>query len=196
MPQSERFTNKFKGKSKIVHWSVESIDRTGKPDYSKCDFSFSSCEYEHENNTRVPLWSMYVNWFKDQEETYVPERNQAFLVSPKKLLQQKQHSPKKKFCTILTNNDMGIRKDVYPRFISLGIENGLLVESRGRYLTNMPPIPPRERSSRGKKILIDSNPVHLYAVMTAGDAETNKSKAFFSPKFSFENAIRALSGLG
>ena len=41
---------------------------------------------------------------------------------------------------------MGIRKRDYPAFINAGIENGLLVESRGRYLNNMPHIPENEKN--------------------------------------------------
>ena len=87
-----------------------------------------------------------MNWFGDKQESYVPDRNQAFLVSPDMLLQNREYSEKNKFCCILTNNDMGMRKEVYPAFVNLGIENGLLVESRGRYLTNMPPIANDEKN--------------------------------------------------
>jgi len=145
-PDPQSFVHGLKGKSKVIYWLVESIDRTGNPDYSSCDFSFSSCEHDDDRNVRVPLWSMYVNWFGDKKESYVPDRNQAFLVSPDKLLQNREHSEKNKFCCILTNNDMGMRKEVYPAFVNLGIENGLLVESRGRYLTNMPPIANDEKN--------------------------------------------------
>lgn len=137
-PPPERFVTK--GKSKVVHWMVESIDRTGEPDYDRCDFSITSCRFNDERNTRVPLWSMYVNWFGDQEEDYQKGRNQALLVSPKKLLSPMNHTEKKKFCSILTNNDMGIRKEHYPEFIKLSIEHGLMTESRGRFLQNMPTI--------------------------------------------------------
>lgn len=126
-----------KGKTKVIHWMVESIDRTGEPDYNKCDFSFSSCRFHDDRNVRIPLWSMYVNWFGSQEEDYLEGRNQAFLVSPKNLLNTRHHQEKKKFCCILTNNDLGIRSSHYPAFIKLSIDNGLLTESRGRYLQNM-----------------------------------------------------------
>lgn len=129
-----------KGKNKVVHWFVESIDRTGNPDYNKCDFSISSCRLNDDRNVRIPLWSMYINWFGDQQEDYVRGRNQAFLVSPKQLLYTKYFDKKKKFCCVLTNNDIGIRSSHYPEFIKLSIENGLLTESRGRYLQNMPSI--------------------------------------------------------
>lgn len=138
-PPPERFTSGFTS-SKIIHWLVESIDRTGDPDYSKCDFSISSCKFEDDRNVRIPLWAMYVNWFGDQQESYVEGRNQAFLLSAKKLTNQVNVSQKSKFCSILTNNDMGYRKEAYPKFINFGIDNGLLVESRGRAFTNMPSI--------------------------------------------------------
>lgn len=144
-PPPEQLIQDRIGKSKIIYWLVESIDRTGEPDYSQCDFSFSSCCFDDERNVRIPLWAMYVNWFGGREDSYVEGRNQAFLVSPDKLLKPQIHTPKKKFCCVLTNNDMGLRKDIYPRFINFGVENGLLVESRGRYLTNMSPIGDDER---------------------------------------------------
>jgi hypothetical protein len=137
-PPPERFATK--GKNKVVHWMVESIDRTGEPDYHRCDFSITSCRFNDPRNTRVPLWSMYVNWFGDQKESYEKGRNQAFLVSCKKLLAPIKHTEKKKFCCILTNNDMGIRKNHYPAFINLSMDNGLMTESRGRFLQNMPPL--------------------------------------------------------
>ena len=52
-PDPQNFTHMLKGKSKVVYWLVESIDRTGNPDYSSCDFSFSSCEYDDHKNVRV-----------------------------------------------------------------------------------------------------------------------------------------------
>lgn len=137
-PPPESFVTK--GKNKVVHWMVESIDRTGEPDYNRCDFSITSCRFNDDRNTRLPLWSMYVNWFGDQEEDYQKGRNQALLVSPKKLLAPMKQTEKKKFCSILTNNDMGIRKDHYPEFIKLSIDHGLMTESRGRFLQNMPSI--------------------------------------------------------
>tara|TARA_R110002020_G_scaffold117929_2_gene269555 strand:- start:786 stop:1721 length:936 start_codon:yes stop_codon:yes gene_type:complete len=139
-PPPKHFVQDRIGKSKIVYWLVESIDRTGLPDYSECDYSFSSCQFDDPRNVRIPLWAMYVNWFGNKSESYVEGRNQAFLVSPNKLLSPQEYTEKKKFCCILTNNDMNRRKEDYPKFVSLGVENGLLVESRGRYLTNMPPI--------------------------------------------------------
>ena len=41
-PSPSSFASDRIGKSKIVHWLVESIDRTGEPDYTQCDFSLSS----------------------------------------------------------------------------------------------------------------------------------------------------------
>lgn len=141
-PSAADLTRSMKGRAKIVHWLVESIDRTGDPNYSDCDFSFSSCKFGDERNVRVPLWAMYVDWFGNQ---YVQGRNQAFLVSPEKLLEPPPYAEKRKFCCILTNNGMGLREEVYPKFINFGVENGLLVESRGRAFTNMPPIGADER---------------------------------------------------
>jgi len=136
-PSAASLTDGVKGRAKIVHWLVESIDRTGDPDYSSCDFSFSSCGFDDSRNVRIPLWAMYVDWFGNQ---YVQGRNQAFLVSPELLLNPPDYTEKKKFCCVLTNNDMALRAEVYPKFIGFGVENGLLVESRGRAFTNMPSI--------------------------------------------------------
>ena len=97
-PSAASLTDGMKGRAKIVHWLVESIDRTGNPDYSSCDFSFSSCKFDDSRNVRIPLWSMYVDWFGNQ---YVQGRNQAFLVSPELLLNPPDYTEKKKFwlCT-------------------------------------------------------------------------------------------------
>ena len=39
----------------VVHWFVEALNRTGTPDYDKCDFSFTSCKHDDEKNIRIPL---------------------------------------------------------------------------------------------------------------------------------------------
>ena len=153
-PPPAAFVSDRIGKSRIVHWLVESIDRTGDPDYTQCDFSFSSCKFNDDRNVRIPLWTMYVNWFGDRGESYNENRNQAFLLSPERLLSSTPlYSPKTKFCSVLTNNDMGLRKEAYPKFINFGIDNGLLVESRGRAFTNMGP--PIEGNEKNKLDYID-----------------------------------------
>lgn len=134
-PEPEYFVTK--GKNKVVHWMTESIERTGSPDYDRCDFSITSCRFNDEKNIRIPSWSMYLNWINNQEDDYKKGRNQSFLVSPKKLVSKIQHTEKKKFCCLLVNNDLGIRKNDYPQIMKLSIDNGLLIESRGRYLQNM-----------------------------------------------------------
>ena len=122
------------GRSKIVHWFIESLDKTGMPNYDHCDFSISSCKFDHPQNIRIPLWALYIDWFG---RPYNPNRNQAFLVSPEKLVEPKTYQPKEKFCSILTNNGQGLRGSIYPYFIQYFIDKGLLVESRGNYLRNM-----------------------------------------------------------
>ena len=136
---ANRVTSEFKGKSKIIHWHVEAFDRIGKPDHNKCDFSISSCTFENDRNLRIPLWSMYVDWFNNP---YCEGRNQAFLVSPKKLTTPKEKECKKKFCSALTNNDLGYRGEAYPQFINFAVENGLFVESRGNFCRTAPKLVP------------------------------------------------------
>ena len=130
-------THTFRGRSKIVHWHTEAFDRIGLPNYNHCDFSISSCKHEHPNNIRIPLWSMYVDWF---DNPYVAERNQAFLVSPQKLLEPKVPQKKTKFCCVLTNNGLGYRGVAYPAFLEFSADNDLLTESRGKFLRNCPPL--------------------------------------------------------
>lgn len=132
----------FKNKSKIIHWYVEAFDRIGHPDYNKCDFSFSSCKFSHAQNLRVPLWTMYVDWFNNP---YQKGRNQAYLISPKKLTEPKKKQHKDKFCSALTNNSLGYRKIAYPEFIRYAISKGLLVESRGNFCPTFPRLNGDER---------------------------------------------------
>ena len=134
-----QFTSQHLGKSKIIHWFVESLDKTGLPDYSQCDFTITSCKLDQPQNLRIPLWALYIDWFN---RPYNPDRNQAFLVSPEKLVRPKVHQPKRKFCSILTNNGQALRGEFYPYFIKFCIDNGLLAESRGNFLRNMPSIQP------------------------------------------------------
>lgn len=128
-------TKEFVNKTKVIHWYVEASDRIGNPNYDECNFSITSCKFNHPNNIRIPLWSMYVDWFNNP---YCKGRNQAYLISPSMLIADKQKKDKDKFCCILTNNDLGYRKIAYPKFINFAISKGLLVESRGNFCQTMP----------------------------------------------------------
>ncbi len=119
----------------VVHWFVEALNRTGTPDYDKCDFSFTSCKHDDEKNIRIPLWQMYVDWF---DNPYVEGRNQAFLVSPKILTAERKPEKKNKFCCVLTNNDLGLRKVIYPRAFQYWKDRGFEIESRGNFLRTHP----------------------------------------------------------
>jgi len=132
-------TEPFRGKSKIVYWYSEALERMGDPNYDLCDFSITSCKYEHERNVRVPLWSLYIKWFECQKE-YDPSRNQALLLPPKQLLKPKNKHSKTKFCCLLTNNDTAFKGIGYPRFLEFSHAHNLVTESRGNAFRNMPPI--------------------------------------------------------
>ena len=132
---AKNVTRAFRGKSKIIHWYVESLDRIRDPNYTECDFSITSCKFNHDKNIRIPLWSMYIDWFNNQ---YHPGRNQAYLVSPKKLITPKEKQTKDKFCSALTNNSLGYRATAYPQFINFATSKGLLVESRGNFCQTCP----------------------------------------------------------
>lgn len=140
--KAKDITSRFKGKSKIVHWHVEASDRIGNPDHNYCDYSITSCNFEHERSIRIPLWSMYVDWFNNP---YQQGRNQAFLVSPEKLVSPKQKQNKEKFCSALTNNALGYRSIAYPEFIKFAVSKGLLVESRGNFCQTCPKLNGDER---------------------------------------------------
>lgn len=123
--------------SKVVHWFVEALNRTGTPDYNKCDFSFTSCKHDDERNIRIPLWQFYVDWFGN---SYVEGRNPAFLVPRDLLTKPRMPEKKEKFCCVLTNNDLGLRKVIYPRAFQYWMSKGFEVESRGNFLRTHPSI--------------------------------------------------------
>ena len=125
------------GDAKVVHWFVEALDRTGTPDYDKCHASFTSCKFDDERNIRIPLWQFYIDWFGN---SYVAGRNPAFLVPVDQLTAKREPSKKDKFCCVLTNNDLGLRKVVYPRAFQYWMNKGFGIESRGNFLRTHPSI--------------------------------------------------------
>lgn len=133
--KAKNITDHYRGKSKVVHWYVEAFDRIGRPNYDDCDYSLTSCSLSHDKNKRLPLWSMYVDWFNNP---YQQGRNQAYLISPAKLTSPKQKQNKNKFCSALTNNALGYRSIAYPEFIKFAVSRGLLVESRGNFCQTCP----------------------------------------------------------
>ena len=123
--------------TKNVHWFVEALNRTGVPNYDNCDYSFTSCNFESEKNIRIPLWQFYVDWFGN---SYVEGRNPAFLIPKDLLIKKREPQKKEKFCCVLTNNDLGLRKVIYPRAFQYWHQNGFEVESRGNFMRTHPSI--------------------------------------------------------
>lgn len=62
-----------------------------------------------EHNIRLPLWVIYLNWFKTP---YSLQNNPAYLIPIEDIL-QKKHIKKEKFCNIICNNDTFPRKDFF-----------------------------------------------------------------------------------
>lgn len=153
--KAQTLTDPFRGKAKRVHWHVESGSRVGDPDYNVCDYSITTCTFDHERNFRLPHWSLYIDWFNN---AYVEGRNQAFLVSPEVLTAKRTKRHKTKFCCVLSNNPMGYRGQVYPKFISMSIDKGLFMESRGLWSATSPRLHGDELD---KMNFIDSFKFHL-----------------------------------
>ena len=141
------FTNHLRKRCKVVHWFLESLSNIGPINTADYDYSFSSCKMDTKNNIRIPLWSLYIDWFDNQ---YIENRNQAFLCSPEKLIGPREFEEKTNFCCILTNtakqrHNRCIREKFYPYFMEYFGKRDIFVESRGRFLQNMPSIGGNEK---------------------------------------------------
>lgn len=130
---------------KTIHWFVEALDRTGIPNYKNCDYSFTSCSFKDERNIRIPLWQLYVDWF---DNSYVQGRNPAFLIPKNFLTAERRPQKKDKFCCVLTNNDLGLRKTIYPKAFQYWTNKGFKVESRGNFMRNLPSIGGDEKTKK------------------------------------------------
>jgi len=80
------------------------------PNYSigKCDYSFSFDKSPDPRNYRLPLWTLFVNWFGVPHDDH---RDQSYLVPLEDLFDRKKFE-KTKFCNFVFSNTSGKRLDI------------------------------------------------------------------------------------
>lgn len=125
-----------------ISWFVESMNRIGEPDYSRCDYSFNSCNHEDKRNFRIPFWTTQLNWNNVNE--YDPCRGPTLYLDINKL---KQPRLKKDFlirrlCCSVASNTGGRRISFYPK-----ISKKINVCHGGDFLKNTNEIQKKEGNS-------------------------------------------------
>jgi hypothetical protein len=77
----------------------------------KCDFAFTFDFFNHPEHYRLPLWALYIDWFK--KGGY---ENPKFLIDPNKIRANEFiDKPKDKFCCIMINNPETKRMKVFEK---------------------------------------------------------------------------------
>lgn len=110
-----------------------------RPNFNECHLALSFDYSEDPRNYRLPLWSLYINWF---DVPYNEDRDQAYLCQPETLLQT--HLPKnatwRKFCSFIASQPKGKRMEFISKLLSRGIDE---VACGGRLFNNTPLVPGR-----------------------------------------------------
>ena len=104
-------------KSKLVYYTGEST----LPNWDECDLAFTF-DYNsvHQKNYRLPLWSLYFNWFN---RPYNLNRDHAYLHNledflSKKIVKRKHLSEKTNFCNFVYSQASGKRVDFFPKLVN------------------------------------------------------------------------------
>ena len=102
------------------------------PNYEECDASFSFLKNEDSKNYRLPLWSLFINWF---DVPYNKKRDQSYLINKESLLENNKNLKiNNKFCSFVATNPSGRRLDFVPKlqarkYVDCG---GTLLNNTGR----------------------------------------------------------------
>jgi hypothetical protein len=97
----------------------------------KCDFAFSFDDLNIKKNYRLPLWTMFINWFNVPHDD---KRDQSYLIPLENLINRKK-TIKTKFCNFVFSNDQGKRLEILE-----SIQKYKSVDCAGRLSNNMNPI--------------------------------------------------------
>lgn len=105
--EKNRFKKQYE-KSRKIFFSGEST----KPDYEFAELSLT-CHKSSDKNYRLPLWVLFINWF---DVRYKKDRDQSFLIKPKKLFELNKN-PNPKFCSFVATNNAGKRSELVPQLL-------------------------------------------------------------------------------
>ena len=96
-------------KTKKIFYTGENIS----PDFSNTHAALSF-QKNSENNFRLPLWALHINWFN---VPYRKKRDQSYLLNLDNLLEKniKKHK-KTKFCSFVATKPSGKRTEFIPKF--------------------------------------------------------------------------------
>jgi len=94
-----------------IAWFIESMNRIGEPDYSKCDYSFNSCNLDDERNYRIPFWSTQVNW--NEAPAHDLNRGPTYYISIEEL-SNRQITDRNRLCCSVASGTLGRRAEFYP----------------------------------------------------------------------------------
>lgn len=119
-------------KSKLIYYTGEST----LPDWNECDLAFTFDYNAHSKNYRLPLWSLYFNWFN---RPYNPNRDQAYLHDlnsfiTKKIDKKQILTTKTQFCNFVYSNPSGKRVEFFPKFLQ---KSKKPIVSAGRLYNNI-----------------------------------------------------------
>jgi hypothetical protein len=100
---------------------------SGRYSIGKCDFSFSFKNLDSKKNYRLPLWILFIDWFKTKQST---NRDPSYLI-PIENLFNRSFASKNKFCNFVFSNNQGSRADIFN-----SISEYKHIDSCGRLLNN------------------------------------------------------------
>jgi hypothetical protein len=92
------FGDAHKGYGKKTH-KIFYTGENKEPNYNECDASLSFC-YDCDNNVRLPLWVLYIDWFN---KGYPNGQNPSYLIPIDCLLTQRQQKRNNRICLIANN---------------------------------------------------------------------------------------------
>ena len=95
----------------------------------QCDYAFSF-EHSNDRNYRLPLWVLFINWFK---VPHVDNRDISFLTGVGNLLHPLPRYPKSKFCNFVFSNPSGERTSILE-----ALQRHKNVDCAGALHNNMP----------------------------------------------------------
>lgn len=117
---------------KFKNPSTKKIFYTGEnqnPDFKYCDAAFTFNPVVSEQNFRLPLWALFINWF---DVPYRKDRDQSYLLDIGKLINNKKiKKPNKQFCSFLASKPEGKRMEFFEK-----LNSKKHVSSAGRLFNN------------------------------------------------------------
>lgn len=114
-----------------ISWFVESMNRIGEPNYSHCDYSLNSCNFNDKRNHRIPFWSTQINW--NDAPKFDINRGPTYYLSTEELYKPRitENFSSRRPCSSVASGTLGKRQQFYPM-----LSNSLEVVHGGAFLKN------------------------------------------------------------